>query len=326
MHSFDTNGKRTLHRLIKKLTAFFLIISSLILVVLFLSAQDCLRRPIAVFFGCEDYITVNNGPDEIKGWLEKVSEKNNCSKLILGDSVCCQMFSGLQWCNDDICIAGTNGAVTMAGQYILLTKFLENHEKVTDVWLVVLPNSLQVYVNKYVGYQYVVMPFVESDTFKLLDNNTQCAIANSFGRYALNPKFVSFLDKSVLARKIYLNYIMNNYREPDEEWPISSIATNYLGKMKKLCDEKGAKLHLLPAPLPDNQQSVEFVDLFKAEFINSEIGRLFPEYLDVISFYPAEQFVDGAHFGGEYAEQDAYNEKILEMYSCDELVNYLKFE
>ena len=39
-----------------------------------------------------------------------------------------------------------------------------------------------------------------------------------------------------------------------------------------------------------------------------------------------EQFGDGTHFTGDYANQEHYNEIIKEMYSDDSLINFIRFE
>ena len=298
-----------------------------LLVVLFaMSANETYRYSIAEYLECEDYISKNNGPDEISEWIVKVNEKNEYTKLILGDSVCCQMFSGLQWCNDEVCIAGSNGAVTMAGQYILLHEFIKNHSNVSDVWLVVLPISLQRYIDKTVGYQYVVMPFTLNDKMTLLDDSTIKTIENSFGKYSMDPIFVRTLDKSAILRKVYLNYISNHYNDPNESWPIADISFRYIIKMKELCDENGITLHLLPAPSPDNEYSVEFINTFKLSYANSDLCCYFPKYIDNIKTYPAEQFGDGTHFTGDYANQEHYNDIIKDMYSNDNLIDYIRFD
>lgn len=318
--------RKTVKTLLNKIIIFFMAMSGMLVALFAMSANETFRYSMAEYLECEDYLTKNNGPDEISGWIIKVSENNDYTRLILGDSVCCQMFSGLQWCNNELCIAGSNGAVTMAGQYILLREFIENHSNVSDVWLVVLPISLQRYVDKTVGYQYVVMPFVLNDKIAFLDDNTIETIEKSFGKYSMEPKFVEFLDKSAISRKIYLNYISNHFNDPNESWPIADISSQYIIKMKKLCDDNGITMHLLPAPSPDDEHTTEFINAFKLSYMNSELYYYFPTYIDNISTFPEEQFGDGTHFTEDYANQEHYNDIIKEMYSDDSLINFIRFE
>ena len=96
--------------------------------------------------------------------------------------------------------------------------------------------------------------------------------------------------------------------------------------MKELCDENGITLHLLPAPSPDDEYSVEFMNTFKLSYANSDLCYYFPKYIDNIKTYPAEQFGDGTHFTGDYANQEHYNDIIKDMYSNDNLIDYIRFD
>ena len=108
----------------------------------FLSMTDTFRMPLAYLTNSEEYVTTNVGAAEIIPYINKVQEQSDATKLLVGDSVCAQMYNGLQQYNEDVCIVGSNAAITLSGQYILIHQFLENHEQATDVYLILIPSSL----------------------------------------------------------------------------------------------------------------------------------------------------------------------------------------
>lgn len=291
-----------------------------------LSISEAYRFSIARFTNSEEYIRVNTGSDEIKPYIEKVQENNDYTKLIIGDSVCHQMYNGLQEYNDDVCIVGSNAAITMAGQYILAELFLENHENVTDIYLIVIPSSLRQSFDTNYGYQYTVMPFVETDTLQLLDDDTIEQMESVYGKFFMQKEIVWLIDRSSINRKLYLNEFKKWVRVKNEG-ELSDTSVKYIDKLKKLCDEKGVCLHLYPGPFADMPERHDWVDTkFKAEYETSVLYQHFPDYVEQIWYYPEEQFSDGIHFGYEWATQEKYNEKIKEMYAGTELLEVLSFE
>lgn len=304
---------------------FILYIALLLLSVVFfflLSTTDTFRLPIAKLTDSGDYITINNGPDEICPYIDKARDGNNYTKLILGDSVCHQMFTDLQDYNDDICILGSNAAITMIGQYILMREFLDNHDEVSDIWLIIIPSSLSSYIDTYYGYQYIVMPNVEKGTLALLDQPTTKQLENVYGKIFLNPSVVHFLDRSAPSRKVYLN-LLSKHGEGYGNAPMSPVSIEYIDKMINLCSEHNVRLHLLSGPVSNARKDI-YQDIV-TEFKATGLDQQFPNYSRDIMYYPDIQFRDGIHLGGDYANQSSYNEKIKQL-ADDELLKSLKFE
>lgn len=288
----------------------------------FLSTIEMFRFAFAKLTLCEEFVTAKNGPDEIGPYIDKVRENNNYTKLIIGDSVCKQMFTGLQQYNDDICIIGSNAGVTMAGQYILMHEFLDNHINTTDIWLIVIPNSLTGFFDTGYGYMYMAMPNAEKDTLKLLDKNTLEQLESVYGKLFLDPYVVRFLDRSAPARKIYMNLLLK-YGKGYGYAPLSPISIQYLDKMLQLCRDRNVTFHLLSGPVSDYQKekSQKVLD----EFQENGFDDRFPDYNKSVKYYPDYQFKDYTHFGGDYENQVHYNDKI-KMLADEDLLYYLRFE
>ena len=67
----------------------------------YLSMQDETRDLFAKWTNSENYITENVGPGEIRPYLESAVCQDGTTKLIIGDSVCRQMFNRLQESNPE---------------------------------------------------------------------------------------------------------------------------------------------------------------------------------------------------------------------------------
>lgn len=287
-------------------------VASILFVCWRVSVVEPFRTWIAEWTDSESFITGNVGSDEIKPYIAKVQAPDGTSKLILGDSVGRQLYVGLQQYNEDIAIVGSNAAITMAGQYILAAEYIENHPEATDIFLVILPESLCRTFDTKWGYQYTVMPFVETGTIDRLDNNTIESMESVYGEFFMRTDIVWKIDHSAINRKLYLNLL----KEHSESYVQSSkfeLAEQYLVKMYELCEANGVTMHLYACPLADTR--VEEIAGMKEQYKESVLYEYFPDFMENIYFFPVEEAADGVHFSGDYANQEHYNEMIKEMYT-----------
>lgn len=311
-------------KLIYKLTLIGIISLIIFTVILYISQLDSARLPVGEMFNCVEYITVNNGPDQIKPVIDKVREKNGKTKLILGDSVCKQMYEGIEPFNEDTCVAGCNQAISMSGQYILLKEFLESHENVSDVWMIIHPSSIFTDLSKELGYIYGILPYVEKEDLNYLDNETIIRIEKSFGAFSTNTEFAEFVDKSAVGRKLYLN-LLKDYGtiKPAGDEP---HGVKYLKKMKYLCDEKDIEMHLLPVPINDLDKTKEMVEGMPERFQKNGLDVMFPDFCRRIHMYPIEQFGDGSHFAVEYITAEEFINKTNEIFEGDSFLEKINMQ
>ena len=306
-----------------KITIFLIILILFLGTIDYISMKDPWRKVFAKYTNSEEFISVNVGASEIKPYIEKVRTKDDTTTLIIGDSVCKQMFDGLQQYNEDMCITGSNAAIAMTGQYILAKEYIENHPNATDVYMFLLPGSLRSTFDTQWGYQYTIMPFAETDTLKLLDANTIEAMESVYGKFFMKPSVVELIDKSAVNRKIYLNMLADS-KEGYQQKTSYEIADQYIKKIYDLCQENNMELHLYPGPVVESQRTS--TENMKEEYAKTWLYTKFPDYLDRVLFYPDEQARDGVHFGGEYASAEYYNEKIGKIFEGSELLEKLQFE
>lgn len=287
-----------------------------------MSMKGYSRNIIAQLTDSEDYF-INNGPDMINPIIRNAQKDDGTTTLILGDSVAHQLFDDLEEFNPCISILPSNAGVTMAGQYVIAKEYLEHHLYVTDIYLFVLPESIGRTFDTQWGYQYAVLPFIETDTLGDFDDNTIEIMKDTYGSLFMNKKIATAVDKSGINRKLYLNYIREkgighnptNYYE---------LADQYLVKLNDLCSEEGVKFHLISCPVSETKR--EQVALYNSDYRDSETYKVFPEYFNDVLFYPAECFGDNTHFSEQYRTREYLNSVIKDMLDGIELINVLQFE
>lgn len=311
-------------RLIINSLIFAFVLFGIIAFLDYLSMQDDTRELFARWTDSLSYITENVGPAEITPYIDMVRAQDGTTGLIIGDSVCRQMFNGLRDNYPEFTVVGSNAALTMSGQYILAKEYLDNHPDATDIFLIVLPGALETTYDTSWGYQYAVMPFVETDTLKNLDADTIEIMQSVYGKFFMNKNVVNAIDKSAVNRKIYLNYL-NKYKESYAMSYRYELADKYIGKISKLCDEAGVNLHLYPCPVCENKKEyvLGLAEEYKADSILSSIN---PDYISMVSYFSAEETIDGTHFAKEYATEDILAAKIEEYYQGTKLLEMLMNE
>lgn len=270
-------------KLIRKSLLLCVIVGVILLLFFVLSAKDSYREKVALWTMSGEYPA---GKGETEGYIDHVQEQNSDTKLILGDSVCNQMFNHLQEYNDDYCIVGNNRGLTMVGQYLLLNEFLKAHENVTDVYVIVGLDALESKIDITYGYQYVVVPFTRIGALNNLEKETIDEMSDLFGAWALQPEVAKIIGDSNPARKLYLNYLKEKYGEETpthaEYGELSDTTILYLTKMHEMCEARNIALHLLPDPLADNDLRHEQKQLLKEEFERTGLDAYFPDYFSMI--------------------------------------------
>ena len=284
---------------------------------LVLSSSRSVGNIIAGVTGSVDYI--DKGSEEVIPRLERVREKNNSRCLIVGDSVANQIFDDM---HDDVgtyTIATTNQALSLAGQYILIEEFIKNHPNATDVYVGMIPSSFESEINEVYSYQYLVIPFTESDVMGLLDNDTLGRFDKIFGRFFMQKSIVRIIERSGLNRKLYLNWLCDckekgQIKEVQGRYSIlSETSIIYINKINSLCNDNGVRLHFLTEPIADTAKNHDIVLSLERDIEDSGLSEVLGDYTKYVSFYPENQFRDGIHFKNDVITNDKKNRLICEM-------------
>lgn len=305
---------------VKRISIFTIILLLILVILDLLSMIGVTQKYFAILTGSYELLN-NNGSDQIIPCIEQAREQDGTTVLITGDSVCSQMYSGLVECNKDITIIGANGGVTMAGQYIFIHEYLENHPDATDVYLIVLPVSLLRGYDTDLGYQYAVEPFVKTETLGLLNQDTKNLIKDVYGSFFTKKNVCMLLDKSGVNKKLYLNALADLDRGQKMSYRLE-LADTYIIKAYELCKERNVSFHLYSGPVSESMRS--FTEGIKQDYETSKLEEIFPNYFDSILYYPDVETADGTHFSGDYANQMEYNKKISIALSGTELLEKLR--
>lgn len=272
-------------------------------------------------FDCEACFEASDGPKEIRPYIEKVQTQDGTTGIILGDSVCCGLYNELQEINPSLTIVGSNQAVSMVGQYLLLKAYLEHHPDATDAWIIARPDSLYADPSYSLGYSYLAIPFTKAGLTDCLSEDTVDDLKAMFGQPMLSPKICDFMEESVIGRLSYLTFINSKYYKKRDSMDHSGM--RYLVRIAELCDENGISLHVLPAPLPDTEYSHEEVMKLQEKFRESGMMPYIDQYVAHVVYYDEELFRDGIHIRWKY-EPEMCEQMVTLMYPGDSLHEVLK--
>lgn len=283
-------------------TLFFVLLTALGFGLLLAgSGSEPLREPLARLTLSTEY--TDSATLEMEAHIENVRTPDAATKLVAGDSVCWQVFAPFSLCNTDYKIAGSNSAVTLAGQYLLIREFLDAHPAATDVYLVVGPYSIGTWFDALNTYNYAVVPFAKAGLLETLDDATRAELYAAYGRPFVSQAFASWVDRSPLGKKLYLNALTRH--SIAWEGALSDGSARMLRQIDELCAQRGAAFHLLCPPLSDEttrQDSMaDLADAMRAAGLYDRFGSYFTQ----APYYPAELFpTDGIHLDYDAADID----------------------
>ena len=255
------------------------------------------------------YIKGKNSPSsfgpELYYALDLAEQKNDYTKVIIGDSVARLIFApDYQAETDEVCYLATNQAITVLGNYILLSRYLENNPQTEEVIYIVRPQSLANPLWYNFSFQYFIVPFYNDTYKKYIDEDTRSYIENRFGKmYAANDIVKSFVENNPYYLDVYLNNVLEQQLEVRDEKHLSELSIKYLPLMKELCESYGVSFTVLAAPLPDTEENHEWSE-FAVQIEESGLADILGNYLDGIEYYEESCFSDEAHFTEEYLKEN----------------------
>lgn len=298
---------------------FFTIILLLVAGILFLSTKEPARTVLAKWTNSEDF----TDESEMLPYFARAREQDGTTQLIIGDSICRQMFSGMEGYNPQTSILATNAALMITGQYLLAEEYLQNHPDTTDIYLIMHPLTMTRTFDNEWSYRNAVMTYVETDTLRFLDENTIEAMESVYGALFLQKNVVQLIEDSPICRKLYLSYVNAN-RENYVQSSSFEISDQYVKKLYDLCEENGVELHLYSSPVSEyyREQMTELAPEYEETWMYSQ----YPDYMNEIWYYPSEWAEDLSHFSGEYAERDKLNEAIKTAYAEKKILEEMNFD
>ena len=253
---------------------------------------------------------------EVYEAIDIANTSTDYTTLVLGDSVGRQFFnSKYQAESNECCYLATNQAITVAGNSILLQRFLENNPNLDKVYYVLRPDSLSGGVNFVYTYSYFVTPLFGESYNQYLYPETIEGIEDMFGKVCAEKWFPKWMmAKYPKILEIYNNasaslWQMRQKVSDTKHMPDMSIT--YLAQMNRICNENGIELHLICVPLPEG--FVYNLDSLEKEMREAGLGALYEEYISDWQYVAEDAFVDGIHLNREYLDlnRDQFVENIL---------------
>lgn len=246
--------------------------------------------------------TSSFGP-ELYYALDLAKTNTGYKDVIIGDSVARLIFApDYQDETDTTCYLATNQAITVLGNYLLVSRYLDNNPDTRSITYIVRPQSLANPLWYNYSYQYFVVPFYNEEFMDLIDEDTRKYVDDRFGKtYASNALVKNFVINNNSFLDTYLNNVLEQQLEVRDEKHMSELAAKYLRELAKLCASKNVSFKVLAAPLPDVEINHDWSD-FEKQISEYGLSDILGDYLEGIEFYDEAYFGDEAHFTKEYLE------------------------
>lgn len=231
---------------------------------------------------------------EIYCAINKSQIKKKVKKLLLGDSVGCQLYP-CQKDYDTIASLACNQAITMAGQYFLLKSFIENNDELpNEVVLLITPFSLKNDVDKY-AYHYFLKPFPYHQYSNLYTNHLKERIQTIPFFWSAN---LPLIHTSSYSPKWAVPLTASNQS-------ISQLSYEYLIKMDSITKCNGIKFRMISTPVRDDRRDDmdSFWDHLPTDYAD-KLDDLLQPYKESVIFMPSDYYGDEVHFLGDKIPDD----------------------
>lgn len=293
-------------KLLKKMGIFLSVVIGILGLLIFLSTVPSFTSVMEMLTNSVSYHDM--GKAETLGLWGRAKGQGETTKLILGDSVANQLYEYRG--NEEYYVMTGNMAMTLAWQYIFAKDYLDSHPEATDVYLCTTPDALVRGFETKLTYSYLLIPLVETNNMDALEEKQTRILQKMYGSVFVHPQMVSFIGKSGLNTKLYLNIVDKFYElfpqkkaaVEKTDNPDLELAETYIMKIYEMCKEKNVTLHLIPNPKKDTPENREHMERIEEQYKHSLLYEINPNYFEQIVYYPEECFKDDLHFKDELME------------------------
>lgn len=257
---------------------------------------------LVVFLGIEAYLNLHKDKldyligKEVITALYKSKEKAGKKTLVLGDSVCNQLYSSNKEYDGLVSLA-CNRVISMAGHYFLLKNYLiTNSDSIPGTVVLILhPVSIQCGLDRY-AYHYMLKNFMNAE-YKADFNDVL------WGEIHKIPAYWSASLPFIRVSNYSPDYDIKNEKTFTG---VSAISRSYFEKMIQLSNDYHFDLLLRCPPIDMNREQE-----VKRFFEMNQDGRGIPEYY-MEGYIQSATFVkdiivDGLHFRTDCIPSDFMN-------------------
>ena len=235
---------------------------------------------------------------EIYQAKQAAKQKKKVKKLLIGDSVCRQMY-GVGQVGDSIWSLACNQAVTMAGHYCLVHDFITTNKDSLPQEIILsfdcksFANNLDKYT-----FQYFLKPFPDKEYQPLLTN-----------RHLLEREKQIPYRWAAHMPIIRCNSWAPEYELTQEEYTLlSPLSSDYLDSICTLAEKAGIQVHMYCNPMRESRQQT-FVDIYQKALNTAETQKhqtLWEEWYQSVTYLPDSLFHDFVHFYKQDIPDDPY--------------------
>ncbi len=239
----------------------------------------------------------NFGNDRKGGWIKvyqrinRSQQKSNFKRVYIGDSVGNQLFD-FDSVSNSLC---SNAAVSIAGNYILAENLIKSNPQIDEIILVSVPNDIGWNFEQKLTHNNFVKPFLSFGNLKYFEP----LLRDKFWEKPASWLFLFYAVKIMPLSD--LDFSQNNnqsvsYLEEIKLTTLSDIAILYLKKLDRLCRENQIKLRIVSPPVPQHWKTDtnDWAEM-RAQIERHGLQAIFKSYLNAVSYYPEDRFLDGLH-------------------------------
>jgi hypothetical protein len=250
-----------------------------------------------LFYSHKYYNSVTGS--EIYYSITKSKQKSKTKKLLIGDSVCNQLFSNITH-NDSINSLACNQAISMVGHFILLNNYLKAGNQIDTVYMIFSPFSFVNNLDQLFTYHYFLKPFYNKEYVPLFTK----AVNNQIHKI---PYYFICRDPIILTS----NWAPNFKSKDDVNYTfLSPISVEYLAKIKDLSIKYKFRLIILPTPTKfSNKLFVEKIN--RNEIVGTGLDSEFKYYFENIIYINDTNFTDNVHLKDKKKYSDYYKNKLM---------------
>lgn len=225
---------------------------------------------------------------EIYHALANSKTKKKVKKLVIGDSVCNQLYpSNKDY--DSIVSLACNQAITLAGHYFLLNNFIETNAEdlPEEVIILMAPYSLCNNVDQY-AYHHFLKAFPSYEYSKFYTEHL-------IQRIHTIPLYWSANLPIIRTSSYTPQWAVPS--EPQFTKSISPLSYEYLMKMDSLAQSHNIPIRMVSPPLrEDRRNEIERIWANLPTDYATNLDDLLQPYKESITFFPPDEYMDGGHF------------------------------
>lgn len=264
---------------------------------LYLLAVLLVTLPPEIYKIVNDESYGNAPGGEVRAAVKVSKTKNNkkIKKLVMGDSTGHALYPSEKE-YDSIASTACNQAITFAGQYFLLTNYLETNKDnlPQEIIFLATPETFSNDVDMF-AYQYFLKPFPILEYIPLYTEHLFSRITSIPFFWTANLPFIQTSGYTPIV----------SVPASTERVNLSQLSYEYLILMDEIAQKYNVPFRMVSTPIRDDKQQVTEQVVQDLRTIGSDrLSHLFEPYIESITYYPSDLFFDHVHLKASETPDD----------------------